>query len=262
MKRLALIVAALLVVSVADAQTLSPANMGIDKNTPQNLSVLDLSQHWAQLGTVDPATHTFTPLSGGGGASCTTSGAPCYVAAISGSFLDGWNQTAGTTGDGLCSSPTAACSEISMLRSIWAAVQGGVAIAGTPFPSPTVGFGANSGGNIQSVYQADGQAVINVSAAGTSQLINAVAGKRILVTGFDITGTGASTSAKFEYGTQASTACDTGATPLTGPYPPTSISRGGGLGVVWALPAATQLCLVVTGTSPQYSGSVSYTAAP
>jgi hypothetical protein len=231
MKRLALILAALLTVGVAHAQTPSPANMGIDKNTPQNLSVLDSSQHWAQLGTVDPVAHTFTPLSGGGGSGCgTTSGTPCYVAAISGAIPD---------------------------------IQAGTAAVGTAYPPVLVAVGVNSSGVLAPLYQADQQAVINVSAAGTSLLISAVASKRILVTGFDIAGTGTGTTAKFEYGTHGSADCDTGTTVLTGPYPSgVAISRGGGLGPVWTLPATNQVCLVVTGTTPQFSGSVSYTVAP
>jgi hypothetical protein len=241
--------------------------MGLAPGTPPTtavatLSVLDPTRTWVQLGTVDPVAHTFTPLSGGG-ASCTTSGAPCFVAAISGAFADGALVTMGTTSDPACSSPSAACSLIAMQRATWNAIQAGVASSGSAFPNPAVGVGAAGSGNLAPIYQADGQAAINVSAAGTSLLIGTVATKRLFITGFDVTGTGTGTTAKFEYGTQASTACDTGATPLTGPYPPgVPIARGGGLGVVWTLPASSQLCLVVTGSSPQYSGSVSFTSGP
>jgi hypothetical protein len=252
------------------AQAPSPAQMGMapgapPTSAPATLSVLDYGtpRTWAAIGTVDPVAHTFTPLSGGGGASCTTSGAPCFVTAGVGTFLDGFSPTLGTTSDPACSAPNAGCSEIAMLRAIWNAVQSGVANSGSAFPNPAVGFGGDGSGNIAPVYEADGQSAINVSAAGTSLVIAAVATKRLFITGFDVTGTGTGTTAKFEYGTQASTACDTGATPLTGPYPPgVPIARGGGLGPIWTLPASSQLCIVVTGTSPQYSGSVSFTSGP
>ena len=67
MKR-ALFLLGLLLASPAAAQAPSPAQMGITPTTvPEVLQTLDNTQTWVPLGTVDPSTHTFTPVGGGGG---------------------------------------------------------------------------------------------------------------------------------------------------------------------------------------------------
>ena len=237
--------------------------MGITPGSPPStapaiVSVLDPSRTWAMMGTVDPTNHIFTPVGGGGGGGGAVTGAP-------GSFADGWSVTHGSTTDPACTTPTAACSLVALTRAMWNAVQSGVANPGQPFPNPAVGFGGDGGGLLVPVYEADGlPAAINANAAGTSQIIAPpTGGKRLMITGYNIVGTGTGTTALLEYGVQTTTPCDTTAHPLTGPYPPgVPISLGGGLGSIWTIPAGNQLCLVVTGTSPQYSGTVAFTSAP
>lgn len=242
--------------AVALAQSYSPGNLGVTRGgNPQNVAVLDSAGYWALMGTVDPSAHVFTPVGGGGGGG----GA---VTAIPGAFQDGWSVTGGSTTDPSCGSPTSACSAIALAKATLTAVQSGTGLLGSTFPSPTVGVAGDASGNVAPLYEADGQSPINVAAAGTTTLVASAAGKRIFVTGFEITGTGSSTSAYFEYGTQTTTPCDTGAQRLTGPYPPGVAIARGGLGVVWTIPTGNALCIVVAGSTPQYSGSVSYTAAP
>lgn len=235
--------------------------MGITPGSPPTtapaiVSVLDPTRTWAPMGTVDPTTHIFTVAGGGAGGGAVT--------AAPGAFQDGWSVTHGTTADPACSAPTAACSLVALTRAMWNAIQSGVAAPGSPFPNPAVGFAGDGSGLTAPIYEADGPgAPINVSAAGTSQITIAASGKRLMVTGISLVGTGTGTTALFEYGTQTTTPCDTASHPLTGPYPPgVPISLGGGLGSLWVLPVNSQLCLVVTGSSPQYSGTVAFTSAP
>ena len=49
------------------AQTPSPASVGITATAPQKVQVLDSSKTWVTIGTIDPSTHIFTPVGGGGG---------------------------------------------------------------------------------------------------------------------------------------------------------------------------------------------------
>ena len=57
----------LFAVAPAAAQAPSPAQIGIDASTPQNLKVLDQSKTWVQWGQVDQNAHAFTPVGPGGG---------------------------------------------------------------------------------------------------------------------------------------------------------------------------------------------------
>jgi hypothetical protein len=234
--------------------------MGMTPGSPPNtapaiLSALDPTHNWSQIGTIDPTTHIFTVAGGGGGGG----GA---VTAAAGAFVDGYSPTQGSTTDPACANPTAACSLVALTRAMWNAMALGVGNVGQTYPSQAVGLGADSTSNIVPVYQAEGvPGVINVSAAGTTQIVAPVNSKRLIITGFDIVGTGSGTSATFVYGTQTTTPCDTGQHPLTGPYPPGIPVARGALGATWILPVSTQLCLIVAGTSPQYSGSVSFTSA-
>jgi hypothetical protein len=66
LKRLAALLAALCAPAVAAAQV-APAQMGITPTTlPEVLQVLDNTKTWAPIGTIDPTTHTFHPIGGGG----------------------------------------------------------------------------------------------------------------------------------------------------------------------------------------------------
>ena len=55
------------VIGGAQAQTPSPANVGVVKGTPDVFKLLDHSGAWSTFGSVDPTTHVFTPTGGGGG---------------------------------------------------------------------------------------------------------------------------------------------------------------------------------------------------
>lgn len=52
---------AVLMPSMVVAQAPSPAQMGITTATPNTVQVLDSSRNWSTIGTVDPATHLFSP---------------------------------------------------------------------------------------------------------------------------------------------------------------------------------------------------------
>ena len=71
----------------AQAQSPSPAQIGITPTTvPEVVQVLDNTQTWVTIGTVNSSTHTFTPVGGGGGtitAGTTPIAGPC----LSGQFL-------------------------------------------------------------------------------------------------------------------------------------------------------------------------------
>jgi hypothetical protein len=64
-RTLLLSVALGLLSGVTQAQTPSPAQLGLVIATPNVVQVLDSSQNWATIGTVDPTTHTFTVVGGG-----------------------------------------------------------------------------------------------------------------------------------------------------------------------------------------------------
>ena len=65
-------------------------------------------------------------------------------------------------------------------------------------------------------------APIAITSATTTNLLSAVAGDYITVCKFQFYGSGTSPTFEFEYGTTTSTACDTGATALTGTIPITT----------------------------------------
>jgi hypothetical protein len=120
--------------------------------------------------------------------------------------------------------------------------------------------GNNNGGNPSSLIQASSSAPINISTATTTQLVAGLSGQKIYVTAWDVVAGGNGTIA-LEYGTQTVSPCDTGATPLTGPYPlvaQAGLSKNGGISPVFVLPVGAQLC-AQTSTTVQMSGSVTYT---
>ena len=116
--------------------------------------------------------------------------------------------------------------------------------------------GANSGG---SLVQASASTVINIASATTMQLVAGVSGQKIYVTAWDVIAGGSGTIT-LEYGTQTTSPCDTGTTPLTGPYPliaQAGLAKSSGLSPVFVVPAGAQLC-ARTSAAVQMSGSVSY----
>ena len=116
--------------------------------------------------------------------------------------------------------------------------------------------GANSGG---SFVQASSSTAINIASATTMQLVAGVSGQKIYVTAWDVIAGGSGTIT-LEYGTQTTSPCDTGTTPLTGPYPliaQAGLAKSSGLSPVFVVPAGAQLC-ARTSAAVQMSGSVSY----
>jgi len=110
-------------------------------------------------------------------------------------------------------------------------------------------------------------AAVNLSSAATTALVALAASKSIYVCGYSISILGLATTAgtiKFEYGTQTSTACDTGTTVLTGAFFGSTTAggvsqiTGSGDATQFSAASGNQLCAVTTGTSPNFQGVVSY----
>jgi hypothetical protein len=98
---------------------------------------------------------------------------------------------------------------------------------------------------------------IHLSAAAEVLLVDAVANQQIQVCAYSIDLGGTSPAAEFDYGTQASAACDTGATALTGAMNAAHAAMSGPLDY-FTVPTAKQLCLNLTGTNPTAEGWVTY----
>lgn len=129
---------------------------------------------------------------------------------------------------------------------------------GNAVPARAGLMGANSGGNLTALIQADSSAPISISTATTTQIVALVSGKKIYVTSFDVIAAGTG-NITFEYGTGAN--CGTGTTALTGAYNLTAqagIAKGNGIGPVLVVPAGNALC-VLTSAAVQMSGSLAYT---
>jgi hypothetical protein len=108
-------------------------------------------------------------------------------------------------------------------------------------------------------------APIAVTSATTTNLVTAVTGSYITVCKFQLSVVGTSPTVQFEYGTDTSTACDTGAAALTGAMviPTTTIFASiGAENDTLRTPMSQELCLVTTGTgSPTFEGYVTYVQA-
>lgn len=98
---------------------------------------------------------------------------------------------------------------------------------------------------------------ITTSGAGEHQIVALEAGEPIQVCGFRIELTGTTPSAEFDYGTQVSTACDTGPTALTGAMLTTPNAMSGPQDYFTA-PAGKQLCLNLGGTTPTAIGWITF----
>jgi hypothetical protein len=98
---------------------------------------------------------------------------------------------------------------------------------------------------------------ITSSGAGEHQLVAAVANQAIQVCSFTYDLGGTSPTAEFDYGTQVSTACDTGANAMTGAMSSTTRTVAGPLDYFTA-PAGNALCLKLGGTSPTAVGVLTY----
>jgi len=142
--------------------------------------------------------------------------------------------------------------------SLLAAAQAGTGSTGSAVPASAIYSGANSGGNLTGLIQADTSTPINISTATTTQLVALVSGKKIYVTAWDVVAAGTG-NITLEYGTGSN--CGTGTTVLTGAYNLTAqsgIAKGNGLGPVLVVPASNALC-ALTSAAVQMSGSVAYT---
>jgi hypothetical protein len=109
----------------------------------------------------------------------------------------------------------------------------------------------------QSPNPAKSSAVINASGTGETLLVAAVAKQATQVCGFTYDLGGTTPTAEFDYGTQASAACDTSATPMTGAMTSTSRTVEAPLDIFTA-PMAKQLCLKLGGTNPTAVGVITY----
>jgi hypothetical protein len=88
--------------------------------------------------------------------------------------------------------------------------------------------------------------------AGTAQLVAPVTGKKTHVCSFVATFAGTTPALTFLYGTQTTTACDTGATNLSGAFLPTSGTfvnmEVPGVGAIVFTPVSQQLCALTAGS--------------
>lgn len=187
------------------------------------------------------------------------SGAVASGAFTSGSVTDGAIVTLGNKTDAKSTATdSTSVSAMSVLKQISASAQAGTANTGSTVPTGAVYVGANSGGNLTGIIQADASVPINISTATTTQLVALSAGKKIYVTNYKVIA-GGTGNFKFVYGT--GTNCGTGTTDLEGANNLTAqagSSDGGGLGAILFVPAGNALC-ATTSANVQMSGHVAYT---
>ncbi|HEX2656206.1 MAG TPA: hypothetical protein VHN11_21495 [Xanthobacteraceae bacterium] len=129
---------------------------------------------------------------------------------------------------------------------------------GSAVPAKASYAGANSGGNLTGIIQADASAKIDISTATTTQLVALSSGKKIYITNYKVIA-GGTGNFKFVYGT--GTNCGTGTTDLEGANNLTAQAgsvAGSGLGPVLVVPASNALC-ATTSAAVQMSGHVAYT---
>lgn len=108
-------------------------------------------------------------------------------------------------------------------------------------------------------------APVAISTATTTRLVTGSTNNRVVVCGYDFTVGGTTPTYQFEYGTKASTDCDTGATVMTGAYAPTSgtkASFGGANQSIMATATSKDLCLVTVGTGASVQGVIDYVVIP
>jgi hypothetical protein len=203
---------------------------------------------------------------GGGGSSGVAQGST--TSGQTGSLMQGAVTTSGPSYTTAQTSPLSLDTSGNLRVNVQASPSNGA--TGSPVPSNTSYMGANSSGNSTGIVQADHSASISISTAATTQLVAAVSGKKIYVTGWDVLATGQA-SVELEYGTQTTNPCDTApvgqsgsAVALTGNYALTAqsgVARGGNLGPIFVVPAGNQLCAVTAsfGSGATIQGSLSFT---
>lgn len=102
---------------------------------------------------------------------------------------------------------------------------------------------------------------INITAAATTQLVGSSGSTKIYVTAWDVLANSAG-GFTLEYGTKTTNPCDTGTTALTGSYSfaaQSGISRSSGPQPLYVIPQGNALCVVSSGASASFAGSLSYT---
>lgn len=106
-------------------------------------------------------------------------------------------------------------------------------------------------------------AVVNISTATTAAIVPAVAGDKVYVCTINLDYTSGTTpTVVFKYGTQVTTACDTGATSLSGTMAiPATVGQGLFLGpghTLMTTALSNQFCITSGGTTPNLQGFVTY----
>jgi hypothetical protein len=113
---------------------------------------------------------------------------------------------------------------------------------------------------------AKASASVAITSATTTALVTPTTGNFISLCKFQFTVVGTNPTVQFEYGTVTSTACDTGATALTGAMaiPTTTIFVGvSSDGLMLRTPVVSQeLCLVTGGTITGVEGYITYVSQP
>lgn len=107
-------------------------------------------------------------------------------------------------------------------------------------------------------------APLAITTATTTNVVTAVAGSYVTLCKFQFSTTGTNTTTQWEYGTAVSTACDTGATNLSGAilYATAGIqSSPVSNGLILRTPVSQELCVVTTGTV-SLQGFVTYVQQP
>jgi hypothetical protein len=133
-------------------------------------------------------------------------------------------------------------------------------------PTSTAYFitAANNSDPCENVSVLKSSASVAITSATTTNLVSAVSGDYISVCNWQVSVVGTSPTVQFEYGTTVSTACDTGATALTGAMaiPTTTLfTPASGNGLKLRVPVSQQLCLVSGGTITGIEGYITYVQA-
>jgi len=193
------------------------------------------------------------------------------------------NTAFGTAASTVCPTSTGSCDAMAILKKIADWMEDQVGLMATPAaidqttPGTTNGVqdastgatasavpakasyaGANSGGNLVGIIQADNHATIDMSTATTTQIIALSSGKKTYITHLDFMA-GGTTNFKLVRGT--GTNCGTGTADLTKSYPLTAQSGaalGTGLGPIIFVPSGEAVC-ATNSAAQQVTGLISYT---
>lgn len=107
-------------------------------------------------------------------------------------------------------------------------------------------------------------AAISISSATTTNIVTAVTGSYVTVCKWQFSSTGTTATVTWEYGTDVSTACDTGTTALTGAelYATAGIQVNASTdGLTLRTPISQELCILSAG-SPNLQGYLTYVQQP